>query len=381
MGGYSKINKDKIQPSPALAAITGLLIGLNAHKKELQDREDKGNKADMELGKWLREFGIKEREADIKERTVANAEQSTEDEWNYKSSLLNNATEEQNIRVSQEARAKEKWLLEKVPLEAQGKPDHPFNVGIQEIKKRELWDIALNDLRKQEKLDELKYGKEYVGTGSYIAEQEIQLNRRLEELGVEQTGREKIVGIEQAGQNRRNRENNARMASEGEKNRANAITLKGMDTGTESNDPAIRNFLSIQKANEGFFGTVMTSPTRIIDDLTAKYMGDRSRAEVDAYNELTPEQKKDVKAPTPVGMSKQEKGGWKVFGIQTKIGANPTKMLVGSDIINFRQFTTQGAKNSLKSEHPNKKDALKYLLDRGVSETAAQSIIDEVYKK
>lgn len=70
MGGYAKIDKNKIQPSPALSAITGLLVGLNARKKEMQDREDAQNKQAVDWYKWMQEQSIKERETVVKEQGV-----------------------------------------------------------------------------------------------------------------------------------------------------------------------------------------------------------------------------------------------------------------------------------------------------------------------
>jgi hypothetical protein len=68
MGGYSKIDKNKIQPSPALAFLNGLAGGINAKKKELQDREDAQNKQAVDMFKYMQEQSIKERETVVKER-------------------------------------------------------------------------------------------------------------------------------------------------------------------------------------------------------------------------------------------------------------------------------------------------------------------------
>jgi hypothetical protein len=372
MGGYAKIDKNKIQPSPALAALTGLLGGLNAHKKEMQAREDAQNKANMELGKWMREFGLKERETQVKEQAQTTNEQTLQMNIEDKLAALKMAREDLDLR-HEDMNIKTNEYLDKVQ---QRTDDADINSLVNQTK------IKMNEIT--ENLKSINR------MGEMLAEAKIKFGdpSKWEGVGTEQIGTDikftndlALEDVRQQGMNTRNNADNARMASEGEKDRANRITVKGMDTGTESNDPKIKNFLSIQKANQSFFGTVLTSPNKIIDDMTAKYMGDRSQAEVDAWNELTLGQRKGLTEPVPVGLSKRAKGGWNILGWQTKIKAKPTEMLTGSDLINFRNATTQAMRNSLLSEHPDKKEALQYLIDKGASEVAAQAIIDEVYKK
>jgi len=363
MGGYAKINKNKIQPSPTLAALTGFLSGLNTKRKEIQDREDAQNKADAELGKWMKEFRLKERETQVKERGADLDEAKITSDIEMNQIKLDQANQQitndiENTKIKYKDSLQKAYEYEQDP-----------------IRKERIMKIQLG-------LD-----KELMEFKSVIDEKSDERKNKLLVAGQISVETERQKGdiatqvMIQAGQDRRNKEDNARMTSEGALNRANQITVKGMDTGTESNDPKVKNFVSIQKANQGFFGTVLTSPTRIIDDLTAKYMTDRSQSEMDAWNDLTTEQQKGLTAPTPVTMSKQEYGGWKPFGIQTKVGSEPTKMLVGSDAINFKMATTQAMRNSLLSEHPDKKEAKQYLIDKGASEVAAQAIVDEVYKK
>jgi hypothetical protein len=363
VGGYAKINKDKIQPSPALAAITGLLSGLNTRKKEMQDREDKQNKADMELGKWMKEFGLKERETVVKERGADLDEAKITSDIEMNQIKLDQANQQitndiENTKIKYKDSLQKAYEYEQDP-----------------IRKERIMKIQLG-------LDkELMEFKSVIDEKSDERKNKLLMTQQSALETQRQAGDIASQAMIQAGQARINKENNARITSEGEKDRANRITVKGMDTGTESNDPKIKNFLSIQKANQSFFGTVLTSPNKIIDDMTAKYMGDRSQAEVDAWNELTLEQRKGLTEPVPVGLSKRAKGGWNILGWQTKIKAKPTEMLTGSDLINFRNATTQAMRNSLLSEHPDKKEALQYLIDKGASEVAAQAIIDEVYKK
>jgi hypothetical protein len=180
--GYAKIDKNKIQPSPALAALTGFLSGLNTKKKELQDREDAQNKQAVDWYKAVQEQGIKERETQVKERGATTAEQVASTDFDYKTSLISKATEDINTSRAVETRTKEKWLFDKIPLEAQSNPNHPFNIAQREIKKADLWNQALNDIKKQEELDKLKYGVDYVNTGSYRKEQEIQLEFKRKEI-------------------------------------------------------------------------------------------------------------------------------------------------------------------------------------------------------
>jgi hypothetical protein len=365
MGGYSKVDKNKIQPSPALAAVTGLLVGLNARKKEMQDKEDKQNKADMELGKWMKEFGLKERETVVKERETEVKERGADlDEARVMSDMEMNQVklDQANQQITND--------IENTKIKYKESLQKAYEYEQDPIRKERIMNIQLG-------LDkELVKFKAIIDEKSEEKKSKLLISQQSSLETLRQAGDIATQKMIQAGQNKRNAEDNARMASEGALNRANQITVKGMDTGTESNDPKIKNFISIQKSNQGFFGTVLTSPNKIVDDLTAKYMTDRSQMEMDAWNELAPEQQKGLTAPVPVTMSKQAKGGW-LWG---RVGAKPTQMLVGSDAINFKQFTTQGAKNSLKSTYPNKKEALDYLVGRGVSETAAKSIIDEVYK-
>jgi hypothetical protein len=372
MGGYAKINKDKIQPSPALAAITGLLSGLNTRKKEMQDREDKQNKQAVDMFKYMQEQAIKERETVVKERGATSEEDrvmieqdrvmTEQDRVMLEAKRIDQAQQTINDNLNKTALDYKKFHLDLMK-------------SITDPTEKEKFEILQNNLQKG-----LEDYKESIAVKADERKNKLLVAGQISVETKRQKGDIASQTMIQTGQDRRNKEDNARMASEGALNRANQITVKGMDTGTESNDPKIKNFVSIQKSNQGFFGTVLTSPNKIVDDLTAKYMTDRSQMEMDAFNDLTPEQQKGLTAPVPVTMSKQAKGGWNILGWQTKIKAKPTQMLVGSDAINFKQFTTQGAKNSLKSEHPDKKEALDYLIGRGVSETAAKSIIDEVYK-
>ena len=401
--GYAKIDKNKIQPSPALAALTGFLSGLNTKKKELQDREDAQNKQAVDWYKAVQEQGIKERETQVKERGATTAEQVASTDFDYKTSLISKATEDINTSRATETRTKEKWLIDKVPLEAQSNPNHPFNKAKLAIRKAELWNQALNDIKKQEELDKLKYGVGYVDTGSYRREQEVQLEFKIKEIDAQNIAKytpsiQTNKGVVSPAQLQQDIETTGQLLVEGERAKTQKaiasmgisadVNLEGVKQkgrkeleilkgGTESNDPKVRNFLSIQKSNQGFFGTVLTSPNKIVDDLTAKYMGDRSQMEMSAWNELTKEQQKGLTEPVPVGLSKRAKGGY-LWG---KVGAKPTEMLTGSDLINFRQFTTREAREDMLSKYPNKNEALAHLIDLGVTEVAGQSIVDEVYKK
>jgi hypothetical protein len=320
----------------------------------------------------MQEQGIKERETQVKERNATSEENrvmTEQDRVIFESRRVDQAQQTVNDSLNKTALEYKKFHLDLMK-------------SITEPIEKEKFEVLQNNLQKG-----LEDYKDAIASKADERKSKLLITQQSTLETQRQAGDIATQVMIQAGQNQRNAEDNARMASEGALNRArmasegalnreNAVELKKMDGGTESNDPKIKNFISIQRANQGFFGTVLTSPNKIVDDLTAKYMTDRSQAEMDAWNDLTPEQQKGLTAPTPVTMSKQAKGGW-LWG---KVGAKPTQMLVGSDAINFKQFTTQGAKNSLKSTYPDKKEALDYLIGRGVSETAAKSIIDEVYK-
>ena len=378
--GYAKINKDKIQPSPALAALTGFLSGLNTKKKELQDREDAQNKADMELGKWMKAFGLQERETEVKERGADVAERGADVAERGATSEENRVGLEQDRVMLESKRVDQAQQtindnINKTKIEYQ-KFHLDLMKSITDPIEKEKFEVLQNNLQKG-----LEDYKAVIAAKADERKNKLLMTEQSALETQRQAGDIATQVMIQAGLDKRNAEDNARMMAEGALNRANAITIKGMDTGTESADPKIKNFVSIQRANQLFFGTVLTSPNKIIDDMTAKYMGDRSQAEVDAFNELTKEQQKGLTKPVPVGLSKRAKGGWNILGWQTKITAKPTEMLVGSDAINFRQFTTQEAREDMLSKYPNKNEALAHLIDLGVTEVAGQSIVDEVYKK
>jgi len=388
--GYAKINKDKIQPSPALAALTGFLSGLNTKKKELQDREDAQNKADMELGKWMKAFGLQERETEVKERGADVAERGADVaeqtlSMNIEDKLAQLGLARERIDIEhEEVNIKKNEYLDKVEQRAQDLDVNSLSNRVKIYMAQELEDIkTINKIGELQAEAELKFGDrskwKVLGTEEFMNKLKYANEVAIED--VKQRGREKIAGMEITGREKTTGMGisaDVNLESIKQKGRKELAVFKGE---TESADPKIKNFISIQKSNQGFFGTVLTSPNKIVDDLTAKYMTDRSQMEMDAWHELTSEQQKGLTAPVPVTMSKQAKGGWNILGWQTKITAKPTEMLVGSDAINFRQFTTREAREDMLSKYPNKNEALAHLIDLGVTEVAGQSIVDEVYKK
>jgi hypothetical protein len=201
--GYAKIDKNKIQPSPALAALTGFLSGLNTKKKELQDREDAQNKQAVDWYKAVQEQGIKERETVVKEQGATTERQKVQADIQMNQTKLDQANQQitndiENTKIKYKDSLQRAYEYEQDPMRKERIMRIQFGLD------KELSELkAVIDEKSDEKKNKL------LVAGQIAVEKE------------RQAGDMSTQAMIQAGQDRRNREDNARMASEGALNRAN----------------------------------------------------------------------------------------------------------------------------------------------------------------
>jgi len=224
-GGYAKIDKNKIQPSPALAALTGFLAGLNAKKKELQAREDAQNKEHAEFGKWMKEFGLKERETVVKEQGALTDQQKVQADIAMNQTKLDQANQQITNDINN-FQLKYKDSLQK----AYEYENEPF-------RKKQLGDIQLA-------LD--KALADYKGIiDAKTEEQKAKIlqpyKTELEQM--QQTGAMARVEATQQAETARTKMQIGATATQGELNRANAMKIAELRTSGDK-DPNTTSYIN-----------------------------------------------------------------------------------------------------------------------------------------
>jgi len=392
LGGYAKIDKNKIQPSPALAAITGLLTGLNAHKKEMQDKEDKQNKADMELGKWMKEFGLKERETQVKEQGVDIDRERVQIDYSK--------LEQANAELITKAKAV-------------GNDIDKLNFEISKYKNEPKRQAEIADLKfRYDKLSEEYKG--YVDTQTYLKKKQIEFGdagiagyeglsyaeiaQQISDTsasileGQRQKGRKEVVGIQQAGENVRlekslsSRENIAIMDAE------EAYKRAMIEKSPEGKTPEVKVYMDF---SQGYLDEIAKTRAQYTEKgkTTSDIPADEMRRLDILYNqtrvahEALPEDVKDRLLMPEKFVKTSDKKGWGLwkqpptYGYEGGATAQPTKPLSSGELKDITKLTTPAMIQQAKSFYKSEDAAYKSLIKAGYSNTVALKVLDKLYPK
>ena len=390
MGGYAKINKNKIQPSPTLAALTGFLSGLNTKRKEIQDREDAQNKQAVDMFKYMQEQAIKERETVVKERGATSEEDrvmteqdrvmTEQDRVMLEAKRIDQAQQTINDNLNKTALDYKKFHLDLMK-------------SITDPTEKEKFEILQNNLQKG-----LEDYKESIAIKADERKQKLLVAGQISVETERQKGDIATQVMIQAGQDRINKEDNARMVSEGALNRINAKEIAMLRDSPDGKTP---EFAPYVKAFDDYQNEVIYT----IDDATPQ---DKNKNKDYKKTNITPvmQQRMDQKYgllmdmynKIPVGSrptAPQRFTGspavlnWigkvktpSTYGYEGGTTAQPTKPLSSGELKVFNQYTTPAMIKQAK-EYSKGNQTITYdsLIKHGVPNNVALKILDETYKE
>ncbi len=376
--GYAKINKNKIQPSATLAFLNGLASGINAKKKEMQDREDAENKKAVDLYKYMQEQSIKERETQVKERTADVAERGATSEEGrviLESRKIDQAQQTINDNLNKTALDYKKFHLDLMK-------------NITDPIEKEKFEILQNNLQKG-----LEDYKESIAEKADARKNKLLVAGQIAVETERQKGDIATQVMIQAGQDRRNREDNARMAAEGEKDRESRKEIALLRESPEGKSPEVSAFLKLfdDYQNEVVLTVNESTPKEgkgknpnysktSIPPLGQQRLDQKYQLMMDIYNRIPD----DIKptAPLRFGGTPPEVKRW-AKDVPSNYGyqgvSNPVGISINQN--DYKKMISQ--KDRIKATYKTKQAAYEAMssADNPMSGATIQKIVDDIYGK
>jgi hypothetical protein len=376
MGGYSKVDKNKIQPSPALAFLNGLAGGINAKKKEMQDREDAQNKQAVDWYKAMQEGQYKDRMATVAERGATSEEDrvmTEQDRVMLESKRVDQAQQTINDNLNKTALEYKKFHLDLLK-------------SVTDPIEKEKFEILQNNLQKG-----LEDYKDAIAVKADERKSKLLITQQSALETQRQAGDMATQTMIQAGQDRRNNADNARMASEGALNRSNDIVLANIrkqESGSDSLSPKVKAYNTRLSAYSNGLKTALTAKNTVWDENTidmfvTQYETLQSEAE---QLQNDPEVKDNIILPTPIEKIPKEIKKWaRDKPASFKVGGTPTQTTIqplsSGELKDYATLVSPAAKTAMKKRFTDEKSAYDFMIGKGFSNAVALKVLDEVYKK